>query len=83
VYRIHTQHGLQTLLAHKTLAYCAFIDETTLLRLQELEQSGAVFGVQMDSERTMVIIRTVKQLFEDESVDWSTLGIIAKALWKK
>lgn len=69
-----------TLLSHKAHAFVLDIDAATLERFVQLQRDGAAFGNAHETERTHVVVKTVRELFEDGSVDWGTLGIVAKAL---
>ncbi len=63
-----------TFSAHKSHLFSAELDD------EEIEwfrtQKGIVHGNVEDSERTFIEVYTVKELVEDELVDWSTLGMI-------
>lgn len=70
-----------TVLSHKSACFVHEIDEGMLRHFEGLQTQGAQFGLAEDTERTYVEVRTVKQLFESDSVDWATLGQVAKAVF--
>jgi 8-oxo-dGTP pyrophosphatase MutT (NUDIX family) len=68
-----------TVLAHKVAAFVHEIDEPLLHYFVGLE--GKAFGVVQDTERTFVTVRSVREMFSDDHVDWSTLGMVSKAVF--
>ncbi len=70
-----------TVLSHKGACFVLEIDAAALARFEELQRSGAAFGYTHDTERTYVVVTTVRELFDNAAVDWGTLGMVAKALF--
>lgn len=69
-----------TLSSHHAHVFCAEVTEEEMKQARGLADSQAVLGVEEDSERTYVEVTTVRALLESSSIDWSTLGMITKAL---
>jgi hypothetical protein len=76
---MHTARQMvATLSAHKAHLFSVEIGdkELDLLRSQE----GTAHGVVEDTERTYVEIRTLREILENNLVDWSMLGMILSVL---
>jgi len=69
---------LSTLSAHKAHLFSIELSEEELKHLESLK--GKTFGVEEDSEKTYVEIKTVREILKDELLDWSMLGMILSIL---
>jgi len=67
-----------TFSAHKAHAYCADLTDEELEWFKS--QKDIPHGVEKDSERTFVEVKTIRELLNTNLVDWSTLGIIFSTL---
>jgi hypothetical protein len=69
---------LATLSSHKAHLFSI---ELTLEELKHLESlKGKTFGVEEDSEKTYVEIKTVREILNEELLDWSMVGMILSIL---
>lgn len=61
-----------------------FSAEITEQELDQLRKNmGKVFGVVKDTERTFIEIRTLREITNDSTIDWSMLGMILSVLTKE
>jgi 8-oxo-dGTP pyrophosphatase MutT (NUDIX family) len=63
-----------TLSAHKSHLYSFELTEEELEWLKS--QKDIPHGVEKDTERTFVEIKTIKEILDEKLVDWTTLGMI-------
>lgn len=68
-----------TLCAHACRAYALRATREEMAHFEQLEREGASFGVEQDTEKTYVLVRTVRQIMTESLVDWANVGIILKA----
>jgi len=69
---------LSTLSAHKAHLFSIELTPEELEHLESLK--GKTFGVEEDTEKTYVEIKTVKEILNDELLDWSMMGMILSIL---
>jgi hypothetical protein len=69
---------LSTLSAHKAHLFSIELTPEELEYLESLK--GKTFGVEEDTEKTYVEIKTVKEILNDELLDWSMMGMILSIL---
>jgi len=69
-----------TLSTHHAHLYAARLTEAEMDKAKLLAKWGTAHGVEDDSERTYVEVYTFGDILRSEWVDWSMLGMIAKAL---
>jgi hypothetical protein len=83
--RLQMHEGRQliaTLSAHRADVFSVEITAAEVLFLRKM--AGTTHGVEEDSERTYVEVKTVRELLEpDSGVDWSMLGMILSVLVRK
>lgn len=80
--KVHSARQMvSTLSAHKAHVFFVEITEEELDLLRK--QAGVAHGVVADTERTYVEIQTVKEILENDLVDWSMLGMILSLLISK
>jgi len=67
-----------TLSAHKahTFAVRLSLKEMELLKAE----AGKVHGIEEDTERTFVEVYTIREILQQEDVDWSNIGMILNVL---
>ena len=73
-----TRQMASTILAHKGHLFSAEVTEDELAELSS--RAGIAQGVEGDSERTYVEIKTLREILAGDLVDWSTLGMILSIL---
>ncbi len=66
--------------AHKASVYAAQINGEELALFESKAASGAVHGVEEDTERTSICVLTVKEILSSDAVDWSNVGMILSVL---
>ncbi|MDB4278092.1 NUDIX hydrolase [Deltaproteobacteria bacterium] len=69
-----------TLSAHHAHLFAVELTEEEMVQAKALALAGEAFGLEEDSERTYVEVRTVREMVHTELVDWSMLGMIFKGL---
>lgn len=67
-----------TLTAHKTSIFSLEINDEELQWFKD--EKGNIHGNEEDSERTYIEVLTVKEILENELLDWSNVGMIMKVL---
>lgn len=70
-----------TLSSHKAHLFSVEINEDELNWLRQ--QTGLPHGVETDTERTYIEIRTVEKILSEPLVDWSMIGMILSVLIKE
>lgn len=71
---LETRQVAGTFAAHKNHLY---LYELSKEELTQIESSvGQVFGVEEDSERVFVSVKTLEEIFRENLLDWSNLGMI-------
>lgn len=73
-----TRQMTATLSAHRAHVYLVELTDQEIQTIRK--NKGKTHGVAKDSEMTYTEIRTLKELMEDQSVDWSMLGILLHAI---
>lgn len=63
-----------TLSSHKSHLFSSELDEEEIEWFKS--QDGIVHGKEEDTERTFIEVHTIKDLLENNQVDWSALGMI-------
>lgn len=69
-----------TLVGSRTHCFAVELTPEEMLSMKWVE--GETFGKKEDSERTYVEVRTVRDLLQGGSLDWSQLGMVFQALHK-
>lgn len=80
VYPVKELQLAGTLSAHTGQLFAGVLRKREWEELKALAKSGKTFGVEADTERTYVEIRSVREVLEKGLVDWSTLGMMLTAL---
>ncbi len=75
-----TRQLAATLSAHRGTLFAVELSTSEIDLLAAEAAAGVTHGVEADTERTYVEVRTVREIVEENLVDWSTLGMIFNAL---
>jgi 8-oxo-dGTP pyrophosphatase MutT (NUDIX family) len=81
--RFHFEGNRQmvaTLSTHHAHLYSATLTAGEMEEAKLLANYGTSFGVEDDSERTYVEVRTVRDILHAEDIDWSMTGMILKGV---
>jgi 8-oxo-dGTP pyrophosphatase MutT (NUDIX family)/nucleoside 2-deoxyribosyltransferase len=70
-----------TLSSHKSFLFSRELDEEEIDKAHA--EVGKVHGVEEDTERTYVVVRTVREILADNLLDWSMVGQILSVLNKE
>lgn len=84
IVRVGSRQLAGTLSSHQAHVFACQLTDEEFAYLEEQQRSGAVHGVEADTERTYVEIFSLKDIMSTETnlVDWSTLGMILTAIVK-
>lgn len=74
-----TRQLAATLSAHKSHLYFAELDDEELKYFKS--KKGVIFGKQEDTERTYIEVYTVKDILENQNIDWTTVGQILSIIF--
>jgi len=69
-----------SLLSHRVNAFFVPVSCGTMARFEKMELEKVFFGVLADTEKTFVCVRTIRQLYSSDLLDWATLGIVSAAM---
>lgn len=69
-----------TLSAHTSRLFAAELTKEEHDFFAELASSNRTFGVERDTEKTYVELRTLQEIIANRLVDWTTLGMILETL---
>lgn len=69
-----------TLSTHQAHTFACALTDEEMRALKATAASGQAHGVEADSERTYVEVRTVRELLARPLTDWANLGMIFRAL---
>jgi len=75
--KLESRQLVATLSSHKSFLYKV---ELTDKEINEMKNDKNIHGVEEDTERTYVEVKTLKEILSDNLVDWSNLGMIFQAL---
>ena len=74
---IESRQSIATLSAHKLIAYKYELSTDEFKKLKKIE--GSQHGLEADSERTYVIIKSLDEIINNSLLDWTNIGIILSA----
>lgn len=77
---IGSRQSSGTLSSHEVHGYEAKLTADEMAQAKKLMKAEATFGEGQDSEVTYVEVVTVQDILRDELVDWTTVGLIMRAL---
>jgi len=78
--RLDTRQVCATLSTHVSHLFSCELTKEEMDVVEKAATRGDVHGVEEDTERTYLQLSTVDELLKDKSVDWSTLGMVVKAV---
>jgi ADP-ribose pyrophosphatase YjhB (NUDIX family) len=80
--RIGSRQLAGTLSTHKAHVFAYHLSRQELEYIKAQQEKGTAFGVEADSERTYIEVRSLNSLLDPASdhVDWSMLGMILSAV---
>jgi len=81
IVQLNNRQGMGTFSIHKQGLFCAPLSGKDIQHL--IDTKDQVRGVEADSERTTVVVKTVREIFNSSLVDFATLGMITEALLYK
>lgn len=65
---------------HKGHLFAVELTEVEIAQARQKEVDRQSFGLAQETERTYVEVRTVRQIVQEQEVDWATLGMLIQAL---
>ncbi len=68
-----------TLASHRVAAFAV---ETSAERMEQFKKETRSFGKEEDTERTFVVVKSIRQCFAEPDVCWTTLGILSTLMQK-
>lgn len=77
---LNDRQMVSTLSSHKATLYGVELLNSEMITLKQYESDQNTFGVEKDSEKTYVEVRTLKSLLNSNDVDWSMLGMIFQGI---
>jgi 8-oxo-dGTP pyrophosphatase MutT (NUDIX family) len=77
---IGSRQGVGILSTHHIHAFAVELEEHEMAQARKLASDGTTFGEEEDTELTYVEVKTVRELLVEGQVDWTTLGLVMRAL---
>lgn len=77
---IGSRQAMGTVSSHHIHGYAAELTRVEIEQAEKLMATEETFGEEQDSERTYVEVVTVKDMLRDGLVDWTTVGLVMRAL---
>ena len=74
--QVFSRQLASTLSTHKSVLFSVALTDEELEKAEELAASKQAFGVAEDTERTYVEVKTLRDIFKTDEVDWSMIGMI-------
>lgn len=72
-----------TLSTHTANLFAVELTEDEIKELESIAAEKTTFGVANDSEKTYVVVETMRNILDNDLVDWSTVGMITNVLLGK
>jgi ADP-ribose pyrophosphatase YjhB (NUDIX family) len=69
-----------TISTHIVYGFGVPLNAEEMEKVRNTIEEGSSFGVETDTEQTYLEIKTLRQMIEDQDVDWTNLGMIFTAL---
>lgn len=79
-FRWQSRQVASTLSTHHATLFAVHLSDAELAFVEAQAASGETHGVAEDSERTKVVVRTVRDLVLTEAADWSMIGMVLKVV---
>lgn len=73
---VGTRQMIGTLSAHTSTLFVGRLTKEERDKLVALDVAKTTFGVEADTEKTYVEVRTLREVVKSDSVDWSNLGML-------
>jgi 8-oxo-dGTP pyrophosphatase MutT (NUDIX family) len=80
--RLGARTSAPTLLPHLASAFAIRVSDEQMREFERMERENVSFGKAEDTEKTFVLVRSLRQCFEGSECCWTTLGILG-ALMKE
>ncbi len=80
IYPVFNRQLAATLSTHTSQLFAVELDEKEMALIEEMAAKNQAFGVLEDTERTYVVVKTIKQIMNEDLVDWSTIGMISSVV---
>lgn len=77
---VSTRQVAGTLSTHVATLFAVHLSDAEMERACEIAKSGRHFGVEGDSERTYVEVRSLKEILDENLLDWAQIGMIMQVL---
>lgn len=71
-----------TLASHPNHAFAVEVTAQQMQKFKEQHQNKVFFGKSEDTERTYVVVKTIRECFADTECCWTTLGILGSLMQK-
>ena len=75
-YSVGTRQVASTLSSHVAVVLSVELTEEEIQQMEVAAQKKTTFGLETETEKTYIEVKTLGQLLGDENVDWSMLGMI-------
>ena len=80
--QIQARQLASTLSTHKAILFTISLTDQEIQEAEAIAQKGDSFGVEEDTERTFVEVKTLREIMEDDKVDWSMIGMMLNGIAK-
>ena len=77
---IGSRQAVGVLSSHHVHAFAVELEAFEMAQAKKLQAEGTTFGEEQDTELTYVEVKTVRELMQEDEVDWTTLGLVMRAL---
>ena len=77
-----SRQAASTVSTHIIHLFMAALTADEMKHARTVAEKGTVFGNPDETERTVVELRTVRDLLDSAEVDWSTAGMVLKAMYE-
>jgi len=77
---VSSRQALGILSSHQVHCYAAELTDVEMAQAKKLAAEGVTFGEEQDTELTYVEVTTVRDLLQKEDADWTTVGLVMRAL---
>ncbi len=78
---IGSRQAMGAVSTHHVHLFMADLTANEMHRAHKAAEERTVFGNKAETERTLIELMTVKELLESSDIDWSTIGMVMKALY--
>lgn len=78
--QIQSRQLAATLSTHKAVLFAVPLTKEELDKAQEVALSNKSFGIEGDTEKTYLEVKTLKEIMNSDEVDWSMIGMIINGI---